>query len=94
MFPGALTRIAVVAAVCAATAVNGTRPGGAAGTEKRPVPDPTVSGPIPGQPASLSAVAAFASAIGLRAPDHLSARAGGDTGWVAGAGIRPPCPRP
>src|SRR5215211_7666839 len=56
MFPGALTRIAVVAAVCAATVVNGTRPGGAAGTEKRPVPDPTVSGPIPGEPASLSAV--------------------------------------
>ncbi|HKF89893.1 MAG TPA: alpha/beta hydrolase domain-containing protein [Acidimicrobiia bacterium] len=56
MFPGALTRIAVVAAVCAATVVNGTRPDGAAGTEKRPVPDPTVSGPIPGQPASLSAV--------------------------------------
>jgi Alpha/beta hydrolase domain len=46
----------VVAVMCAAPGVNGTGPASAAGTEKQPVPDPTVSGPIPGQPTSLSAV--------------------------------------
>ena len=56
MLPRALAGLAVVAAIFAATVVDGSVPGGAAVGEKQPVPDPSVSGPIPGSPASLSAV--------------------------------------
>ena len=56
MLPRALPGLVVAVAICAASVVNGTEPAGAAGTDKQPVPDPTVSGPIPGEPASLSAV--------------------------------------
>jgi hypothetical protein len=56
MLPRALAGLAVVVAICAGSGVNGTEPASAAGTEKQPVPDPTVSGPIPGEPTSLSAV--------------------------------------
>ena len=56
MLPRALAGLAVVAAVFAATIIEETVPGGAVGSETQPVPDPTVSGPIPGKPASLSAV--------------------------------------
>ena len=56
MVPRALAGLAVVVAICAASVLNGTEPATAAGTDNQPVPDPTVSGPIPGNPASLSAV--------------------------------------
>jgi hypothetical protein len=56
VLPRPFAGVAVVVVICAASVVNGTVPGGAAGTDKQPVPDPTVSGPIPGKPASLSAV--------------------------------------
>ncbi|MFL6243983.1 MAG: hypothetical protein ACJ73V_13300, partial [Acidimicrobiia bacterium] len=56
MLPRAFAGVAVVVVICAASVVNGTEPAPAARTDKQPVPDPTVSGPIPGNPASLSAV--------------------------------------
>jgi Alpha/beta hydrolase domain len=48
--------VAVVAVICAAGVVGEAVPAGAAGADAQPVPDPTVSGPVPGQPASLSAI--------------------------------------
>jgi Alpha/beta hydrolase domain len=55
MRPRPVVFVAVVAAICAAVVAGGAAPV-AAGTEKQPIPDPTVNGPIPGEPASLSAV--------------------------------------
>src|SRR5205823_11611272 len=55
VLPRAFSGVAVVAAICAGSVVDGTAPGGAA-AETQPVPTPTVTGPIAGQPASLSAV--------------------------------------
>lgn len=50
-----IAAVAAAAALCAASALVAVAP--AAGTaQKQPVPDPKVSGPVPGQPASLSAV--------------------------------------
>jgi Alpha/beta hydrolase domain len=54
--PRTFVGVAVVAVSCAASAIAGTPPGGAAGAGAPPVPDPTVTGPIPGEPMSLSAV--------------------------------------
>jgi hypothetical protein len=56
VLPRTFAGVAVVVVICAASVVTGTAPAGAAGTDKQTVPDPTVSGPIPGNPASLSAV--------------------------------------
>jgi hypothetical protein len=48
--------VAVVAAICAGSVAGASASGSPTATESQPVPHPTVSGPIPGQPASLSAV--------------------------------------
>lgn len=50
-----IAAVAAAAALCAASALVAAAP--AAGTaQQQPVPDPKVNGPVPGQPASLSAV--------------------------------------
>jgi hypothetical protein len=56
MRPRALAGVAVVAAICAGSVVDASASGSASATETQPVPAPTVTGPIAGQPASLSAV--------------------------------------
>jgi Alpha/beta hydrolase domain len=48
--------VAVLTVICAAGVVAGAVPAGAGGGDAQPVPDPTVTGPIPGEPVSLSAV--------------------------------------
>jgi hypothetical protein len=48
--------VAALAVIGAAVVVGGATPGGAARADTEPVPDPTVTGPIPGQAVSLSAV--------------------------------------
>ena len=56
MLPRAFAAVAAIAAIWAGSVVDATAPGSAAVTETQPVPAPTVTGPIAGQPASLSAV--------------------------------------
>jgi len=56
VLPRALAGVAVVAAICAGSVVGASASGPATTTQTQPVPHPTVNGPIPGQPASLSAV--------------------------------------
>jgi hypothetical protein len=56
VLPRALAGVAVVAAICAGSIVDASVSAGASATETQPVPEPTVTGPIAGQPASLSAV--------------------------------------
>ncbi len=56
MLPRAFAGVAAIAAICAGSVVDATALGSAAVTETQPVPAPTVTGPIAGQPASLSAV--------------------------------------
>ena len=56
MLPRAFAGVAVVAAICAGGIVDASAAGSASATETQPVPAPTVTGPIAGQPASLSAV--------------------------------------
>ncbi len=50
--------VVAVVALCVVGALDGAAASAssAAGAQKQPVPDPTVTGPIPGQPAALSAV--------------------------------------
>lgn len=55
MFRRGVAGFFAVAAICGAGVLDAGLPA-AAGTQKQPVPDATVSGPMPGQPASLSAV--------------------------------------
>ena len=52
----AFAGVAVVAAICAGGIVDASASGSASATEAQPVPAPTVTGPIAGQPAALSAV--------------------------------------
>lgn len=56
MLPRALAGVAVVAAICAGSVAGASASDSPTATESQPIPHPTVSGPIPGQPASLSAV--------------------------------------
>src|SRR5436309_191926 len=56
VLPRSFAGVAVIVAICAGGAVDASAPGSAATTQAQPVPAPTVTGPIAGQPASLSAV--------------------------------------
>jgi hypothetical protein len=56
VLPRALAGVAVIATICAGSIVDASTSGSASATEMQPVPAPTVTGPIGGQPAALSAV--------------------------------------
>src|SRR5437763_6128410 len=56
VLPRAFAGVAVIVAICAVSVVDASASGSAAATQAQPVPAPTVTGPIAGRPASLSAV--------------------------------------